>query len=352
MDMQVHEREMDLALTQDQILLGDSLEKFLTDEVGFNRLRALVEESGLSKPLWRGLADLGLPGLMVAEVYGGAGLGLAEMVVAAEKCGAAALPAPLLSHVCATLALQEAGEIARLADLATGARIASVGFSPSWIERADVADIVVIVNPDAVLIVDPKKQILKDEDSVDLTRPCFAVSLDQATHTPISHATFARIQSAWRIILAADAWGVSQRFITNTRDYANARETFGRKIGEYQSIKHPLAEMYLTHSFAQMIVRQAARAWDVHDPEAEDLSRLAKSHVTQEGVRMARECVEIMGAFGFTWEGGDHIWLKRAMFDSLQGGTPVQVRRELVELRGWNNPQQDRTLTRMWRRKL
>jgi hypothetical protein len=62
--------------------------------------------------------------------------------------------------------------------------------------------------------------------------------------------------------------------------------------------------------------------------------------------------MEMMGAFGFTWEGGDHIWLKRAMFDSLEGGTPMQVRRELAERRGWNDPQQDRTLTRMWRRKL
>ena len=102
----------------------------------------------------------------------------------------------------------------------------------------------------------------------------------------------------------------------------------------------------------EMLLRQAARAWDAGDDEAPELARLAKSHITHEVVSMARSCVEMMGAFGFTWEGGDHIWLKRAMFDSLQGGAPLQMRRELAALRGWNDPVQDRTLTRMWRRKL
>ncbi|MBY0510208.1 MAG: acyl-CoA dehydrogenase family protein, partial [Rhodospirillaceae bacterium] len=110
MDVAVREREMDLALSQDQNMLGDSVEKFLKAELDDNALRKLVETPALPKDLWRGLGDLGLPGLMIPESRGGAGLGLAEMVVVAEKCGAAALPAPLLSHVCAALALREAGE--------------------------------------------------------------------------------------------------------------------------------------------------------------------------------------------------------------------------------------------------
>jgi alkylation response protein AidB-like acyl-CoA dehydrogenase len=352
MDAVVQERELDLALSQDQVMLGDSVERFLKTEVDDNAVRKLVESPALSHEVWQGLCDLGVPGLMIPENHGGAGLGLAEMVVVAEKCGAAALPAPLLSHVCAALALHEAGETALLAELATGARIATVGFGSSWIERADAADVVVIVEPDAVLILDPKKQTLKNENGADLTRPSFSIAVDGAARKPISSARYERLLGAWRIMLAADAWGIGHRFITSTRDYAVTRETFGRKIGEYQSIKHPLADMLITLSFAQMLLRQAARLWDAQDAEAGDLARLAKSHITHEVVSMARGCVEMMGAYGFTWDGGDHIWLKRAMFDSLQGGAPLQVRRELAALRGWNDPQQDRTLTRMWRRKL
>ncbi len=350
MDALVQERELDLALSQDQILLGDSVARFLKDEVDDNTLRKVVESPALPKKIWQGVCDLGLPGLMTPESQGGAGLGLAEMVVVAETCGAAALPVPLLSHVCGALALREAGEKAD--DLASGARLATVGFGSHWIERADAADVVVIVEPDAVFVVDPKKQSLKTESGADLTRPCFSVTTDCAVRKPISPTSYERILSAWRIMLAADAWGIGQRFITSTRDYANTRETFGRKIGEYQSIKHPLADMLITHSFAQMLLRQAARLWDAQDPEAGELARLAKSHITHEVVGIARNCVEMMGAYGFTWDGGDHIWLKRAMFNSLQGGAAMQVRCELAALRGWNDPKQDRTLTRMWRRKL
>ena len=352
MSLGVQEREMDLALSQDQSMLGDSVERFLADKVDANRLRALVEEAGLSQDLWRGLADLGLPGLMIAEAHGGAGMGLADMVVVAEKCGAAALPVPLLSHVCAALALSEAGATDMLPDLAAGTRMATLGFSENWIERADAADIVVIVTKDAVQIVDPAKQTVTGENGADLTRPCFSVTLKDAVRKPITAAPFERIQSAWRVLLAADAWGIGHRFLATTREYAVTRETFGRKIGEYQSIKHPLADMAIVHGFAQMLLRQAARTWDAGDTEASELARLAKSHITHEVVTMARSCVEMMGAFGFTWEGGDHLWLKRAMFDSMQGGSPHQARRELAALRGWNDPQQDRTLTRMWRRKL
>src|SRR4051812_22032079 len=99
------ERELDLALSQDQVLLGDSVARFLKNEVGPSALCQMAEQPDMSTELWKKFTALGVCGLVVAESHGGAGLGLADLVVVAEKCGAAALPLPFLSHACAALAL-------------------------------------------------------------------------------------------------------------------------------------------------------------------------------------------------------------------------------------------------------
>ncbi len=76
-----------------------------------------------------------------------------------------ALPAPLLSHGGASALTRTRPAKPRwLARLATGARIATVGFGSSWLNGADAADVVVIVEPDAVLILDPKKQTSKKRE--------------------------------------------------------------------------------------------------------------------------------------------------------------------------------------------
>ena len=360
-----NEREMDLGLTQDQAMLADSVGRFLAAEVGAAELRKMIERPDMPAKIWRGLSGLGVHGLMIPEEHGGAGMGLADLIVVAEKCGAAALPVPFLSHACAALAVRELADPGLcdtlLPALASGDRLATVGFAESgaraaaWVERADAADVVVILcGNDGLYVLNRAEGALNvtPEGGADLTRPCFSVALDKARIRPLAPAAGARLRAAWAIMLAADAWGIGQRFLTNTRDYAVTRQTFGRKIGEYQSIKHPLADMAVSHGFAQLLLRRAAQAWDAGEAASAELACLAKAHITHEVVGMARQCVEMMGAFGFTWEGGDHIWLKRAMFDCLNAGTPPALRREIAAARGGDNAVQDRTLTRVWRRKL
>ena len=88
---------MRFALSEDQTLLQDSLNRALGDLSPLDRVRRFADANEATAPdIWAGLADLGLPGLMIAEEHGGLGLGLVEAMLAAEALGRVVAPTPFL----------------------------------------------------------------------------------------------------------------------------------------------------------------------------------------------------------------------------------------------------------------
>jgi alkylation response protein AidB-like acyl-CoA dehydrogenase len=101
---------MDFGLSEEQQLLEASLCRWLDDEVPVARVREIAEAAERDvRPIWRGLAELGVPGILVPEEHGGSGLGLLDAAVAAGALGSRVTPAPFLgSAVMAPVALQSA----------------------------------------------------------------------------------------------------------------------------------------------------------------------------------------------------------------------------------------------------
>jgi alkylation response protein AidB-like acyl-CoA dehydrogenase len=79
----------------------------------------------------------------------------------------------------------------------------------------------------------------------------------------------------------------------------------------------------------------AAHAFDHLPEESERAAALAKAHLTDVFVEVARDAVEVHGGIGFTWECDVQIWFKRAMFDRAFLGTPEVCRARAAELAGW-----------------
>ncbi|HWP64407.1 MAG TPA: acyl-CoA dehydrogenase family protein, partial [Candidatus Limnocylindria bacterium] len=101
---------MDFGLSEDQLLFKDSLRRYLDAECPTARVRAIMEgPDGHDRALWRGLAEMGVTGLMIPPAYGGAGLELLDVALAAEELGRAATPGPFLASAMAAAALIESG---------------------------------------------------------------------------------------------------------------------------------------------------------------------------------------------------------------------------------------------------
>jgi len=97
---------MDFGLSQDQVLLKDTIRRWLEAECPTTRVRIVMDgETGHDPALWRGLAELGVTGLQVPPAHGGAGLELLDVALAAEELGWACTPGPFLGSAMATVAL-------------------------------------------------------------------------------------------------------------------------------------------------------------------------------------------------------------------------------------------------------
>ena len=102
---------MDFGLSEDQVLLEETVRAFLADQVPITRVRELRDaDHPYDAGVWKALAELGIAGVLVPEAHGGAGLGLLDAALVAQSLGHAATPTPFLaSAVLAPVALRELG---------------------------------------------------------------------------------------------------------------------------------------------------------------------------------------------------------------------------------------------------
>jgi alkylation response protein AidB-like acyl-CoA dehydrogenase len=144
-----------------------------------------------------------------------------------------------------------------------------------------------------------------------------------------------RVRNVALVLLAADAFGVADRLVKDSVQYAKTREQFGVIIGQFQSLKHQLADMVLANEPSRGLYWYAAHAQDNVAEEAERVAATAKAHITDRTMQISRDAVEAHGGIGFTWECDVQIWFKRAMFDRAWLGTPSVHRARVADLAGW-----------------
>ncbi len=357
---------MDFGLSEEQEMLQDTVRSFLENECPPPRLREIFDRGDGHEPdLWKGLVEMGLAGLVIDETYGGAGLELLDLALAQEVIGEGGLPGPFMTHSLAGLAISICGSDAQkqrwLPGLAEG-QVATLalcegaeGWSPeawqltaskgvvsgakTYVPHAAVAERFVVGLAGGALGVveaDAAGVTLTDQGGLDRSRPVARVEFDQAPVEVLEGGDdVARVLDAGLCLLAADAFGAATKLIDITVEYAQTREQFGRKISEFQAVKHQLARLGLDIEPTRSLYWYAAHAFDHIEDDAARAAALCKSHVTDRAVAAGRMCVELHGGLGFTWECDVQIWLKRALFDRAFLGTPESLRARCADLAGW-----------------
>jgi alkylation response protein AidB-like acyl-CoA dehydrogenase len=312
------------------------------------------------------MVELGLGGLALPEAYGGAGLELADLALAAEVLGHAGAPGPFFGHALAGLAIALAGSReqrdAWLPRLASGEVLATVALGEpgalwqpeEWtlepgqrlsgtktnVPHAALADLLVVgLAGGALALVERGAQgiAIAPIPAVDRARRVDAVVFQgtPCERLPEGEQAAARVRDAGLVLLAADAFGAGSRLVELSVEYAKTREQFGVTIGHFQALKHQLANMALEIEPARALVWYAAHAFDRLPEEAPRSAALAKAHVAERAMQVARDAVECHGGIGFTWECDVQLWFKRCMFDRAFLGLPSVHRERAARLAGW-----------------
>ncbi|HEY7576796.1 MAG TPA: acyl-CoA dehydrogenase family protein [Acetobacteraceae bacterium] len=343
---------MEFALSQEQRLFADSLRGMLRERVTVDALRRHAETgSGFDEELWNSLVELGLPGLLVPERFGGAGLGVLDAAVAAEVLGGAAAFAPFAgSAVMATLGFMlgasEALQAAWLPRIAAGEVRFGVGVSRNGEQvhaaiDAGAATHLLVYLPDGNAAVIAAEQASPHmHRSIDRTRPIADAAFDPARATMLDAANapgaaMRRVLDAGRVVLAADTLGAAQHMFDAALSFVKQREQFGRIIGSFQAVKHQFADMVTMLEPCRAMVWYAAYAQDALPDEARVTALQAKAHLGDVGREIARMATEAHGGMGFTDLLGLHYWFKRMMFDRQMLGGPEYCREEAARVQRW-----------------
>jgi alkylation response protein AidB-like acyl-CoA dehydrogenase len=104
--------------------------------------------------------------------------------------------------------------------------------------------------------------------------------------------------NAERILIAAECIGDAKWFIAKASEYAKQREVFGRPIGQNQGVQFPIARAYAQMRAAELMVREAAEAYD-RGGNAGEQANLAKLLASEASWAAADMCVQTFGGFGF-----------------------------------------------------
>lgn len=313
---------MDFTFTEDQLLFQDSVRDFLVNEVTPERIRASWElDSGRDDTLWRQLAELGLTGMTVPAEHGGLGMTELDFVLLAQECGYVALPEPLVHTVLiAVPALRDiGGDLAAqwLPRIAAGDARVLVGLEQNLlVEDAHVADLLLLQQGAGIVAVTPEQVTLRHNESIDPSRKLFAVELSEGVEPVATGAEAATLiantLNRGALGAAAQALGLAQRMIDISVQYTSERQQFGKPIGSFQAVKHHLSNVAVRLEYAKAPVHRAAYALANSQEVASHAVSHAKLVACEAANLAAKNCIQVHGAMGYTWEVDLHIFMKKA----------------------------------------
>ncbi len=298
---------------------------------------------------WRGpylsLADLGIFGVAVPEEHGGAGGTADDLCAMVDEAAAAMVPGPVATTALATLVIG-ASHADLLETLAAGRRTAGVAAladvrheggratgTADYVLGADPQSVLLVPAGDRCLLVDATAPGVTVEplQATDFSRPLARVRLDSAPAAALS-ASSRRVEDIAATVLAAEAAGLARWTLQTATEYAKVREQFGKPIGSFQAIKHMCAEMLLRSE--QIAVAAADAASAVRNPDERQLSvasAVAAATAIEAAKANAKDCIQVLGGIGITFEHDAHLYLRRAYgIAQFLGGSSRWLRRVAV----------------------
>jgi alkylation response protein AidB-like acyl-CoA dehydrogenase len=154
---------------------------------------------------------------------------------------------------------------------------------------------------------------------------------DIATVDPTRSINRVEETPRFRAAAAAEALGIAQRALDLGVEHAKTRTQFGKPIGTYQAVSHPLAQTYTDVELARSLVYWAAWCVAEDDERAPLAAAAAKAFATEAAVVACERSIQVHAGIGFTWEHPLHRFYKRAQWLEGFGARPPELRLEVAD---------------------
>ena len=353
---------MDLSFSPSQQLLQQSARALLQQRCPPERVQELaLDPRGFAADLWKEIATLGWPGLLVPTELGGSDGSVGDALALVEELGRACFPSPFIGSamVATTILITAGGRRAQalLPSLALGERICALAVleesgrldpdalalpvaAPGrltgrklFVSDAHVATDVVVLGRSPA---GPTALLLPMDRPGIATRP-----LDSMTGDKLFELELADVETRPDDLLGApgDGWalaapafgvgalarsaemaGAAQRVLELCVEHARVRVQGGRPIGGYQAVQHACADLFRDVESARWLMWEAAWKLESGRPDAEAAIAASKAYSGEACLRVARRGHQIMGAIGYSEEHPLHLFHKRILAAGLDAG--------------------------------
>lgn len=353
------------ALTEEQLLVRDQVQNWVREKApvsSFRRLRDSHLEKCFLPETWQGMVEMGWPGILIPEEYGGTDLGCLTFGLILEETGRQLVASPLFASafvgasVLLTAGSREQKQ-AFLPGIAEGSRILTLAVDegprhvPAAISmqaKTHVEGFVLqgkktlvaegLAATDIVLAARTSGRagetkgislflLPADAKGVKLSR---LHTLDSRGYANLAlhevhlkkDALLGKMDEGFPLLAeildraaagtAAEMLGTAAAAFDMTLEYLKTREQFGRVIGSFQALGHRAADLFMEMELARSCVEAALQAFDAKAKDTAEAASLAKARAGDFLFRASNELIQIHGGIGMTDEFDAGLYLKRA----------------------------------------
>jgi len=363
---------MDLSLNEVQLMLADSIEKFVTNDYDFDtRQKYSGSALGYSDEVWQTFAELGWTAFPFSEDDGGFDGGPVDLMVVMERLGRGLIVEPYLANVVlaggvlkraasdtqktqwlsaliggelqATLAFVEPQARYDISNIATKA----VRDGDSWVINGSKGYVLNGANADLLIVPartsgeqsdtsgitlfgiakDTAGISIRDYETIDGQR---AAEIDMKDVSLSLDAVIGEVGAGFDVLQAAiddatfavcaEAVGIMAVLTEKTIEYTKSRVQFGVPISSFQALQHRMVEMYTACEQSRSLLMWAAMAIADGSDDAGKALHSLKYQIGLAGTLVGEEAVQIHGGMGVTWELDVAHYFKRLTAINLMFG--------------------------------
>jgi alkylation response protein AidB-like acyl-CoA dehydrogenase len=330
---------MNLSFSESQSVLQDTVARLFTEESTPARVRAAESTGGFDRALWDVAVSLGLVGMRAAA---GSESSLAEAAIVATEAGRHVASIPLVEAIVAAALLHRAGADASLIERATTGEVATLALQPlvpgrlQVLPAGAVARLVVALDGDRLVVIE------RNRGAPQAAAPSPVVwsdlTAESAERIVLASGEAARTLHAgaieeWKLLAAASLAGMARRALEMAGAYSCERIQFGRPIGSFQGVAHPLADSATEIDGAHLLVRRAIWAIAAGRQDASASVAMAWWWAGRAAERAVLRSVRAFGGYGVSLEYDVQLYFRRVKLVSLLLGNPQEQLDEIAQRR-------------------
>ena len=360
---------MDLALSETQQLIRDSVRDYLEREVSFDRVREVETSNDYDRELWEGFQQLGWLGLPFPEEIGGSGGSRTDLAVLIEELAKRAVIIPMLETMVAALVIHQFGTGKPSREILSAVLSGEAIVVPAILEQSDkFDDIQMRVRNDklrgekyfvdygqvathhlvaamkgreiGLYLVDANDAAVQAAPLHTIGRtPQARVTYDGVAAVQICGGDgYRQLVQLGRALAAIQCLGYAQQALDMTVEYTSHRVQFGQPIGSFQAVQHHCANMATMVEASRFLAYEAVWSID-NDVATDEQIAIAKASASRTATEVTMQAHQLHGGIGIAEEYDLHFFSLRGKESALTWGSAEEclaaIADSVEELEDW-----------------